>query len=63
MAMATTGTTYIKAKTMVDLTCKVYAAEGWVKGANESWIALVKTAYEITMDAKTNRFIATRRQD
>jgi hypothetical protein len=47
---------------MIDLVRKVYAAEGWSKGANESWIARVKTKYEIKMDQKTNRFIATRKE-
>jgi hypothetical protein len=46
-------------KTMGDLVRKIFAAEGWVRMSGESWIAKVKTKYDIAMDVKRNRFIAT----
>lgn len=52
----------IKAKTMIELTRKIFAQEGWTKKAGESWIAKCKTMYDIEMDTKKNVFIATRKE-
>ena len=52
----------IKARTMVDLISKIYAAEGWVRSRGESKIYRAQTAYKITMDHKGNRFVAVRKE-
>lgn len=49
----------ITARTLVELKAKIYAAHGWRRRAGESMAARIKELYEVTLDAKKNRFVAT----
>lgn len=49
----------ITARSMADLIAKVFAKEGWVHQFGSSRTARVKTKYELAIDYKANRFIAT----
>ena len=52
----------ITAPTMLDLLVRIYKAEGWKRGKGESPTARAKTAYDLVIDHKANRYIATRKE-
>lgn len=51
----------ITARTMVELKAKIYAAEGWQRKAGESQAARIKAVYNVVLDHKNNRIVATRK--
>lgn len=52
----------ITAPTMADLLSAIYEAHGWTRQPGESRTAKVKTIYDLALDYKSNRFIATKRR-
>jgi len=51
----------VKAKSMCELTYKIYKKEGWIRVAGESKTRRIMSAYDVIMDQVANRFIATKK--
>lgn len=51
----------VSAKSMVELRAAIYQKEGWKRVAGESPTARIVAAYDIVMDYKSNRLIATKK--
>lgn len=51
----------IRKRTPIELLAAIYAAEGWVRKEGESKVRRAKTAYDITVDKRVGRYIATRK--
>lgn len=49
----------IKRAVAIELIDAVYKAEGWRRAEGESRVARVKALYDLTADARANRYIAT----
>lgn len=49
----------LTARTLRDLLDRIYKVEGWTRAFGESPTARAKTLYDLTINHKTNRFIAT----
>ena len=50
-----------RARTILELCAKVYAAHGWNRRVGESRTERVSSLYNVTVDHRTGFFVATRR--
>jgi hypothetical protein len=56
-------TTTITAPTMIDLRAKIYAVEGWTRIHGENITRRMLASYNIEMNARDNRLVATRKKE
>jgi hypothetical protein len=52
----------IKRSSPAELMDAIYRAEGWRRAEGESRTKRVNAAYVVTVDARANRYIATRKE-
>lgn len=54
--------TIVRAKSMCELTYKIYKKEGWVRKAGESKTRRIMSAYHVVMDQVAGCFLATKKE-
>jgi len=52
----------ITAPIMLELLRKIYIAENWTRAKGESPLKRAQTTYDLIIDHKANRYVATRKE-
>lgn len=57
--MGTKKRKVLRARTMIELLCNIYTAEGWRRAEGESRAKRTQEVYTITADVRNDRYVAT----